>query len=463
MRQAIKKLWTPLLVAGLCLPLARAQQQAPPTPPASSGAPASAPGNQEPASPVAGALPVVTGSIAPSVGELGDIRNQFTGGLVFSELFDSNFQNLSSSTGWDALTTVGGHLELHRVGSNTDLMVRYVGGGYIDAEDSSFDTSYHQVEAGETLNFRRWSLKLDDVFSYLPESAFGFSGAGLSGGGGFGITLVNPFAVPNQSILTNQGKRVSNTALAQAQVNTSPRSSWTFTGSYSLLHFTDTADLDPTTASFSAGYNYQLSARDTLGVSYTFSAIRFNPAIESINDNSVQIIFGHHISNRLTVQAGVGPDVYNVTPLFGPALGVQVSWGANAGLLYQVGNTALSTSFSRGVSGGAGVVAGTTSTGVRFSATQKVGQRTTFTGAVGYNLNQSLPGVLETSTSYNTVNASVGFNRQLSRSFGVNASYNLLNQSTNALACIGIGCAGPVLRHQIWVGFTWDIQPIPLR
>jgi hypothetical protein len=472
MKQNIKRFWAPLLLATLCLPAVRAQQQTPPptTNPTSPTAPIPAAGSQdtkqqEPASPVQVASPTVTGAIAPSLGETGDTQSQFTGGLIFSELFDSNYQNLSGAApGWNELTTVGGHIELHRVGASTDLLVRYVGGGYIDPQNSSFDTSYHQLEIGETLNFRRWSLKLDDVVSYLPGSAFGFGGNGLSGGPAVGLVLVNPFELPSQSILTDQGKRLSNSALAQVQVNATPRSSWTFTGSYGLLDFTDTSDLNSTDAAFSAGYNYQLSARDTLGVSYGFNAIRFSPAIESINDNTVQVSYGHHISNRLVLQAGVGPDIYTLTPFFGPSLGAQITFAANASLIYQIGQTTLSGSFSRGLTGGAGILEGASSNLVNFTASHKFGQRTTITGSVGYAANSSLPQAAVASTNYNTVNASVGFNRQLSRSFSVNASYNLLHQTTNALACGAVvGCAGPVLRHQIWVGFSWDMHPVPLR
>ncbi len=181
MSRATKFAWVPILMAAMCLPSAKAQQQQtppPPTNPVPPAAPIPATGSQQagqgtqqtPASPVQGAAPTVTGGLAASVGESGDIHSQLTGGLQFSELFDSNFQNLAGSSGWDELSTIGGHLELNRVGASTDLMVRYVGGGYIDPKNSPFDTTYQQLEVSETLQFRRWSLKLDDLFSYLPEN-----------------------------------------------------------------------------------------------------------------------------------------------------------------------------------------------------------------------------------------------------------------------------------------------------
>src|SRR5882724_6304395 len=258
MKKRSKHLWAPLLMAALCLPAVRAQQQQPPPPtnPVPPAGPVPAAGSQqtnqqEPVSPVVTGSPTVTGVVKPVVGEAGDTHSQITGGVRVSELFDSNFQNLSGGNGWDELTSLSGHVELHRMRAGTDLSVRYVGGGYIDTRNSNFDSTYHQFEATDTIQFRRWSLRLDDVFSYLPESSFGFGGDGLGGGVGTGLTYVNPFILPNQSILTNQGKRISNEAVALVQFDATPRSSWTFTGSYGLLHFTNTLNLDSSNTAFS--------------------------------------------------------------------------------------------------------------------------------------------------------------------------------------------------------------------
>ena len=407
--------------------------------------------------------PTVTGVVKPVVGEAGDTHSQITGGVRVSELFDSNFQNLSGWNGWDELTSLSGHVELHRMRAGTDLSVRYVGGGYIDTRNSNFDSTYHQFEATDTIQFRRWSLRLDDVFSYLPESSFGFGGDGLGGGVGTGLTYVNPFILPNQSILTNQGKRISNEAVALVQFDATPRSSWTFTGSYGLLHFTNTLNLDSSDTAFSVGYNYQMSPRDVIGFSYVFNAFRFSPAIQSINDSSIQAIYGHHITERLMFQAGAGPDIYSLTALLGPANATHFSWAANASLAYQVGHATLNGSYSHGVTAGAGVLAGSSSNVVQVGASRPFGQFTTAFVSAGYASNGSLPLTNPTTINYRTVNASVGLNRKFSRNLSVYANYNFTHQITNASACVGEGCANPFASNQIRVGFSWDMRPLPLN
>jgi hypothetical protein len=462
MRRIIKLGWALLVVAALCLPLANAQQQAPPptTPVPLGGSQQSGQSTQQqPASPVASASTTVTGGLAPSVGDSGDTQRQITAGLNFSELFDSNFQNLAGTPGWDELSTIGGHLELHRLGAGTDLMVHYIGGGYIDAQNSQNDSSYHQLEVSEILQFRRWTLSLDNLFAYLPDASFGFGGAG----GGLGLTLVNPFVPPSQTILTNAGQRLSNTALAQVQYEASPRSAWTFGGSYGLLHFTQPGFLDSSDIGASAGYNYSLTARDVLGVSYAFTAFRFSPAIESINSHSVQVTYGRHISNRLMFQAGAGPQLYNVTNIFSPSTGVHTSWEANANLSYQVGGTSLAGNFSHGITGGSGILTGASTNVAGFSASHQFGHWTTLSGSVGYSTNSSLQLVGIPAVSFDGVYANAGINRQVSRSFSVNANYYFFRQGTNSGTSVGPASAAPFHRNQIWVGFSWNLRPVALR
>ncbi len=457
MPRITKLMWAAMIAAALCLPVAHAQQQTP-APPTSGGTQQSGQGTQ-PASPVQSASTTVTGGLAPTVGDSGDTHSQITAGLSFSELFDSNFGNASGTPGWDEVSTVGGHLELHRTGATTDFMVKYVGGGYIDAQNSAFDSSYHQLEVSETLQFRRWTLTLDDLFNYLPDASFGFGGSGP----GLGITLVNPFVPPSQTILTNPEQRLGNTALVQVQYEASPRSAWTFSANYGLLHFTNPGFLDSTDTNISAGYNYSLSARDVLGVSYVFTAFRFSPAVESINSNLVQVTYGRHISNRLMFQAGAGPQFYSITPISGPSAGIQTSWSANASLSYQLGQSSLGGNFTHGVTGGSGILTGATTSVASFSASHQFGQWTTLSGSVGYTNNSSLAQVGVTSASYDGIFVAAGINRQFSKSFSVSANYTLLRQGTSNGTCVGTACAESFLRHQIWVGVTWNMRPIPLR
>ena len=171
MKRFTNCIWASLVLAVLCLPVAHAQQQAPPptAPPASGSGSQSAP-QQEPASPVMSLPPTVTGRLAPSVGDSGDVHSQINAGFQYSELFDSNFGNSSGSgtPGWDAISTFGGHFDLHRAAGSSALTLNYTGGAYLDPKNSGNDSTYHAFTASEALQFRRWTLTFVDSFSYLP-------------------------------------------------------------------------------------------------------------------------------------------------------------------------------------------------------------------------------------------------------------------------------------------------------
>src|SRR5579864_3524854 len=350
-----------LVLAVVCLPGAHAQQQTTPptntqTPPAGSQG-----GSQkEPASPVLGVVPTITGGLAPNVGDSGSTQSQIKAGVQYSELFDSNFQNSNGTAGWNAISTFGGYFDLQRSGANSAQLFSYSGGAYIDPKDSSFDSSYHQLQASETLQFRRVTLQLVDSFSYLPQSSFGFSGGGLGGSPFLGITLLNPELIPGQGILTTNANRLSNTALVQGQYASSQRTAWTFSGSYGLLHFTSPGFLNSADYGFSAGYNYQLTARDVIGASFRFDALRFSPAVASLNNSTINVNYGRHISDQLMFQAGFGPQLSQYNPVGIPTTATRFTWNLNTGLSYLHGHTTTSVFFVHGVTGGAGILVGAT-------------------------------------------------------------------------------------------------------
>jgi hypothetical protein len=453
----------------------RAQQQQPPPPPQGTNptqptAPIQPIGssdkkqpgsNDGPVAPVQGPNQVVTGGLAPSVGNTSEQVSQIRFGFQAGELFDTNFAGVPTPSGISDITNFGGHLELHRLGPSSHLFVRYEGGGFIDAQNSSLNAAYHEMEASELIQFRRWSLHLDDLFSYLPDSSFGFMGIG--GLNVLGVTVLNPNIAQNQTILTTHSTRIGNSLLGQVQVDLNARSALTFTGSYEILKFKTAGLLNPTNYVFDAGYNYELNRRDTLGVSLAFNAFRFTPAIASINDTLIQVTYGHHISNRLSVHVGGGPEIDTFTiPSSSTGLS-RTLFGASAGVDYQLEHTNFSASFTRGVSGGAGILSGAQANTIQVSVGRRLGRNTEISGSAGYSLNDSLPQASAISTSYQSMYFNAGFKRQFGRDANIFVDYSLLHQTTNA-ACANLpGCGAIFTRHQILVGFAFDFKPVALR
>jgi hypothetical protein len=454
------------VLAVVCLPSANAQQQT--TPPADTQAPPSGSQGQgsaqkEPASPVLGVVPTITGGLAPNVGDAGGTQSQIKAGVQYSELFDSNFQNSNGTAGWNAISTFGGHFDLQRSGANTALLFSYSGGAFIDPKDSTLDSSYHQFQTSETLQFRKLTLQFVDSFSYLPQSSFGFGGGGYGGSPFLGITILNPSFVPSQGILSTAANRLSNSVLAQASYASSQRTAWTFAGSYGLLHFTSPGFLNSADYGFSAGYNYQLTARDVIGASFLFDATRFSPALASINNSTINLNYGRHISDALMFQVGIGPQLSQFNPVGVPTTGVLVAWNLNTGLSYLHGRTRTNVSYLHGVTEGGGVLLGATTDTVAVGVTHPFGTYTTVTGSFGVAGNTALPQAGAVANGYTSEFATIGITRKLGQEFSISATYNLTRQTTNGTPCVTAVCGPQVLRHQIFIGFGWDMRPKPLR
>jgi hypothetical protein len=471
-----KRIWAPILAVVVCLAPAQAQQQqtpppttANPTQPVTPLQPITNPDNKQPgstegpASPLATPPTVVTGGFAPKVGDIGDERSQLLIGFQVGESIDSNFGAVTTPSGWNDITNFGAHLDLNFLGRSSDLKLRYAGGGMIDAQNSNLDTTYHQFEASESLQFRRWSLQLGDTFSYLPQSSFGFVMFDVTQSNLANVPLLNPSVPPSQSILTSQTMRLSNTILAQAQVEASQRTVFTFTGGYGLLHYTSAGFLNPTNINFGFGYNYALSGRDTLGVNYTFNNYSFAGTTSTINDSSIQVAYGHHITNRLSFQAGAGPEFNFFKPVGAPVSTGTTLFSASAGLTYQMKQTTLNASFSRGVTGGAGIIFGSIANAAQFSANHQWGRNFTASGSFGFAYNQSLPQVSSLlATTFSSLYASAGFDYKVSRTGNFFVNYNYIHQISTGPVCSGLTCAPNFDSHQIWIGFNFEFRPIPL-
>jgi hypothetical protein len=464
MKRFTNYIWAALVLAALCLPVAYAQQQAPPptTAPTSGAVGQSAPA-QQPASPVMGMPPTVTGGLAPNVGDSGDVHSQITAGLQYSELFDSNFANASGGAGWDEVSTIGGNFSLRRAAGSSALTLNYTGGGYIDPRNSANDSTYHAFTASEALQFRRVTLTLVDSFSYLPESSFGFGGTGGGGSAFLGITLLNPNVTPGQGIISPLASRFSNTAFAEVSYAASQRSAWTFSGSYGILHFTSSGFLNTADYGASVGYNYLITTKDTIGFSYQFDATRFSPALASINNHTISINYGHFISKQLSFQAGAGPQLNDFVPVIGPSLGLHLQWSANAGLSYLHGRTTTSVSYAHGVTGGAGILIGANTDAVSAGVSRPLGRYSAISGSFGYSRNTSLTQFGQAGSSYDSEYASVGFSKGLGPQASIIANYSLIHQTTNSGPCAAVLCGPQLTRNQIFVGFSWNMRPIPLR
>ena len=142
-----------------------------------------------------------------------------------------------------------------------------------------------------------------------------------------------------------------------------------------MLDSLDDSQLNYGNVIFTAGYNYQISRQNTIGLSYQFSSFNYSNFDQSIKNNIIAVSYARRITGKLAFQASGGPDIAlirmplttapaNVRWIRGRNGDAQVGYmtqiygSFNAALQYQLKQVGMSAAYSHGVTGGSGVLAG---------------------------------------------------------------------------------------------------------
>lgn len=387
--------------------------------------------------------------------------------------FYSNPPIAGTHSGWTNWTNVFGGFDLHRNSGNSALTLSYLGGGAFSNSTSQGSGIVQDLNFADTITFRRASVSFFDQLSYSPESNFGSSGFGGIPLPPIGTPGLGSSFIPNQGILTTFGQRVTNSFLTQVNFSLTPRSSLTVVSGYNLLHFFDSTNFDYGNVIFQGGYNYRISRTDTIAVSYQYSGFSYDNANQSINTHTVQGSYGRQITGQLAFQISAGPQISTFTiPITGtsgntggtsPSPSTEVHWSLYSSLQYQLGRTGLTASYSHGVTGGSGVLAGALTDIISGSAFRQLSR--TFSGSwnLGYSRNNGLAvnGAANANQTYNYWITGATLNHSWGRSLNMFMSYQLQYQNSNSSFCVRTTCSTSYVGNIISFGIGWHRQPIP--
>jgi hypothetical protein len=388
----------------------------------------------------------------------------------FATSADSNGLQASGNTNWTSLNSISAGLKIHRQSGTSDMDINYLAGGLISSGSGSNNGLIQGLSFKEKLTFRRSALSFIDAFDYLPQSQFGFAGLGglqLPGNGAIGGNFA-----PGQTVLTQGGNNLTNSFVTEFDESLTARTSLTFVGGYSLLHSTGSNLYDYHNGTFQGGYNHQMSPKNTIGLSYAFSALRYGNVDQSIETNTVAASFGRRVTGRLGFQVSGGPQiVFSNLPITGnPAptatsSGAEFYWSIQSSLQYQMGNTGIGATYSHGVNGGAGVLPGSLADTVSGSVNQPLTRTTNVSLSFGYShnsgINQTTPA--PTNQSFNSTFGSVTLNRALGPMLNLNLSYQAQYQTSGGTTCVGPACGVTGLRNLITLGVGWQRRPTPFE
>jgi hypothetical protein len=490
MRSIRKTIWAALFMMGMIAPKAQAQQQGePPAPTPADQAAAPIPAYRSPLASAAdngddGGLisdpnklipdsNALTGAEAFSLGHLAGRHSFWQPHVDFTSTLSSNGLSSTTNTGWTTWSTIYGGIDLHRISGNSDLGLLYSGGASVSNDGNSNNGVIQNLEVVEKLAYRRATISLLDQLNYLPENAFGSQFGNIGTPVGSGSIGLQPGLGPGQSILTASGQRLSNAFVPEVDVKLTTRASLTFVGDYSVLHFFDNNLLNSYNAGGQVGYNYELTRKDTVGISYGFNAFRYSNFNQSINDNVVHISYGRRVTGRLAFRIAAGPEYTSFqtsitsTPVTGtmPSPSSSLSWSLSTSLTYQLRRTGLGLNYAHGVSGGSGVQAGALTDTVSGFATRQLSR--TFSGNwnLSYGRNNGLtvnaPGSTTANQTFSYWSNNIGLNHAMGRTMNLSLNYLLQYQNSNSAFCVGPTCGSSFVVHQVLFSLGWHDHPIP--
>jgi hypothetical protein len=417
----------------------------------------------------------LTGAQTFSLGELAGHHSYWQPHVDFTSTLDSNGLSSTTNTGWTTWSTFYGGIDLHRIAGNSDLSLLYSGGASVSNDGSANNGIVQNLQFADRLAYRRATISLLDQLSYLPENAFGSQFGNLGTLPGTGSIGLQPGLFPGQSILTTRGQRLSNSFVPELDVILTGRTSLTFAGNYSVLHYFDNNLLNYYSAGIRVGYNHQMTRKDTIGLSYGFNAYRYSNFNQSIDDHVVQISYGRRVTGKLAFQIAAGPEYASfATPITGTgstgtgtasSSSAHLYWSLNTSLTYQLKRTGLGLSYTHGVSGGSGVQAGSIADTVSGSATRQLSR--TFSGSwnLSYARNNGLtvngPGLTTANQTFSYWSSNIGLSHAMGRTMNLGLNYQLQYQNSNSAFCVGPTCGSSLVRHQIMFSLGWHDHPIP--
>jgi len=405
-----------------------------------------------PAQPAAPPLPPLSSVEGFTLQHEGETRNYFLPSFVYAGIADTNAQETVGNHRTDFASALVLNLDLQRLKRTSQFNLDYMGGEQLYTypltfgapQDSRFAFGYHSLNLAEQVWLRRWSFKLFDRFSYLPEAWFGFGGfAGLDtseggvgtglGGEAFGAApILASGLISNETILTGRTRTFGNLATAEVGYKASARSDFTLAGGIGNFQYIDSGLLDSNYWFLLAGYNHRLTRRDEVGIIYLDMLLTFHGINNERLVRGFELAYGRQVTNRLALKLAAGP----LASSFAKPLGGSVTnalWSTEDSLEYQFRRSTLTASFTRMVTNGAGVLLGAETSLFTVGVSCPLRRRVDGSLNFGYAYNQSLAPLASASypAKFATYTANASISRQWGKHLSLFITYMVDRQASN--------------------------------
>jgi hypothetical protein len=308
-------------------------------------------------------------------------------------------------------------------------------GGYLWANtDAQISGSYQNFGISQQINKKRFALTFGDTVNYLPNApVFGLSG--IPGVGDVGTSPIGNGGIPTDSILSDYGRRISNSANGGVTIRFTAATAFNTYAAYTFQRFIDNTGIDNTELDAGGSVNHRFSALNAIGVGYSYSHFTYDPNLRlgfiltdlTIDSTQVNAQYQHVFSRKLTFNASAGPQW--MTSSDSSYVPDSMGLAANVSLQYVDPRTQYLAAYTEGTSTGGGVLIGTWSENVNFTVDHSVTREFTVSASVNYGHARSLAKILNATTDTNSFYAGAQATRRFGRFWSAYLSYNIEHQT----------------------------------
>jgi hypothetical protein len=367
------------------------------------------------------------------------IDGTFSYALSASEAIQGGYYGGSGVT---YLTNLSGNVEYISPSQVHPFSMLYGGGVQFSSYSVANTQVYQNFIISQGWVEHGWAFGVSDAVSYLPQSPT----TGLSGVPGVGDLGLQPAPDPNvpaQLVLTNYGKRLSNTLNGSIERQLNGRTSISGSANYGILRFIgDTGSnsstengLDSTNISGNVGLNRRLDPRSSGSVSGYYSTFSYTGNLTSFSTKGINLTYSRQLTKTLGASVSVGPQFvsgFEAYPVEKTVISVAVPSSVNVAvstsLTYSHGLLSAVASYSRGTNEGSGLQTGAFSDTVTAGVQRSVRRdwSTSLTGTYTRNTALAVPGATQ------SVYGGAQVSRRLGSSTSLFVSYTAIHQSTAA-------------------------------
>ena len=411
----------------------------------------------------------LTGMDLLGLGTLAEGRSYILPAFTIGEVGDTSTIVEPGLVDYETTTIPMASVALEAIGKKNVLSASYQGGGLIYNKRSSLDTYFQMADFSDVLQAQRWQLELTDTMSAIPGASMGFVGVGVIGGFGknpaaslgLGSSLgqMNPMVASQTSVLTGLFAQFSNTVVTQATYSLSPTSSITAMGAFGYLHFSQNGFLNVNDAMGQLGFNHAVTAKDTVGLFYSYSLIFYPGLPNSLHTQMAGFSYGRKVTGKLAFQAFAGPELVRIQSAAG-SVNRAVATGM-VSLTYAIHRGALGISAMRFVEPGSGVISGTTADTLSLFANYRITSKWNGDIDIGFAQNSALPNTLAPfGTKFDYTFASAMLVRPVGRHMSVHLGYELQYQNSNSGLCTALVCGHAPALNVFGIGLSFFPSPI---